>query len=230
MGRTIRASFGTTKYCNSFLRNLPCNNPDCLYLHELGDEGDRFTKDEVQLGLARHGSSFAFKEEVLGDRAPHARRSANPVFPPPCAMPPANYQREGLKNQQHGSGGSNTVNSSNTCGGMPCGGAHAAVPPPSTSAPARGCQTCRNRGGGGGSGSSSGFACGVDARWSNFPMTSGSPLPLDGPSPGSDERSRPRRRRGQRGRRGAGSKVDAAAHGAGGYEPSGADAGCASGG
>lgn len=44
MGRTIRASFGTTKYCNSFLRNLPCNNPDCLYLHELGDEGDRFTK------------------------------------------------------------------------------------------------------------------------------------------------------------------------------------------
>ena len=44
MGRTIRASFGTTKYCNSFLRNLPCNNPDCLYLHELGDQDDRFTK------------------------------------------------------------------------------------------------------------------------------------------------------------------------------------------
>ncbi|CAM9526783.1 unnamed protein product, partial [Phaeothamnion confervicola] len=48
-GRHVRASFGTTKYCNSFLRNLPCNNPDCLYLHELGDEEDRFTKEQIQV-------------------------------------------------------------------------------------------------------------------------------------------------------------------------------------
>jgi hypothetical protein len=45
----VRASFGTTKYCNSFLRGLPCNNGDCLYLHELGDERDRFTKEEIQV-------------------------------------------------------------------------------------------------------------------------------------------------------------------------------------
>jgi CCR4-NOT transcription complex subunit 4 len=48
-GRHVRASFGTTKYCNSFLRGLPCNNGDCLYLHELGDERDRFTKEEIQV-------------------------------------------------------------------------------------------------------------------------------------------------------------------------------------
>ena len=35
-GRQVRACFGTTKYCNAFLKGVPCNNHDCLYLHELG--------------------------------------------------------------------------------------------------------------------------------------------------------------------------------------------------
>ena len=45
-----RASFGTTKYCTYFLRNLPCNNPDCMYLHELGETDDSFTKEEIASG------------------------------------------------------------------------------------------------------------------------------------------------------------------------------------
>jgi CCR4-NOT transcription complex subunit 4 len=48
-GHPLRASFGTTKYCNNFIRNVPCQNPDCVYLHELGDEDDRFTKEEIQV-------------------------------------------------------------------------------------------------------------------------------------------------------------------------------------
>jgi CCR4-NOT transcription complex subunit 4 len=48
-GHALRASFGTTKYCNSFIRGIPCNNPDCVYLHELGDDDDRFTKEEIQV-------------------------------------------------------------------------------------------------------------------------------------------------------------------------------------
>ena len=36
-GKPIRACFGTTKYCNAFLKGLPCNNPDCLYLHDIGE-------------------------------------------------------------------------------------------------------------------------------------------------------------------------------------------------
>jgi len=51
--RYFRASFGTTKYCNFFLRNLVCNNPDCLYLHELGEQDDSFTKEEMQTGIGR---------------------------------------------------------------------------------------------------------------------------------------------------------------------------------
>ena len=33
----MRACFGTTKYCNAFLKGIPCNNTDCLYLHAVGE-------------------------------------------------------------------------------------------------------------------------------------------------------------------------------------------------
>ncbi len=47
----LRASFGTTKYCNNFIRGVSCNNPDCVYLHDLGDDDDRFTKEEIQVSI-----------------------------------------------------------------------------------------------------------------------------------------------------------------------------------
>ncbi|KAF8819497.1 hypothetical protein IE077_000930 [Cardiosporidium cionae] len=50
--RALRASFGTTKYCSYFLRNSKCNNADCFYLHQLGDEKDSFTKEDMI--AARH--------------------------------------------------------------------------------------------------------------------------------------------------------------------------------
>ncbi|ABO98678.1 predicted protein, partial [Ostreococcus lucimarinus CCE9901] len=46
-GRILRACFGTTKYCNAFLKYQPCNNPDCLYLHDIGRDNDSFTKEEM---------------------------------------------------------------------------------------------------------------------------------------------------------------------------------------
>lgn len=48
-GHQIRASFGTTKYCNNFIRGSACSNPECVYLHELGEDEDRFTKEEIQV-------------------------------------------------------------------------------------------------------------------------------------------------------------------------------------
>lgn len=48
-GSLLRASFGTTKYCNSFIRGTACSNPECVYLHDLGDDDDRFTKEEIQV-------------------------------------------------------------------------------------------------------------------------------------------------------------------------------------
>ncbi|KAG2329900.1 hypothetical protein Bca52824_001080 [Brassica carinata] len=46
-GKGLKACFGTTKYCHAWLRNVACNNPDCLYLHEVGSQEDSFTKDEI---------------------------------------------------------------------------------------------------------------------------------------------------------------------------------------
>jgi RNA recognition motif len=46
-GRALRASFGTTKYCSYFLRNVSCTNPDCMYLHALGGTDDSFTKEDM---------------------------------------------------------------------------------------------------------------------------------------------------------------------------------------
>lgn len=76
-GRIVRASFGTTKYCQHFLKvyngpltGLPpgqtlqssgllnsgavvrvtCPNPECMYLHELGPLQDSFTKEDMAMG------------------------------------------------------------------------------------------------------------------------------------------------------------------------------------
>ncbi|XP_029604908.1 CCR4-NOT transcription complex subunit 4 [Salmo trutta] len=49
-GRTLKASLGTTKYCSYFLKSMGCPKPDCMYLHELGDDAASFTKEEMQAG------------------------------------------------------------------------------------------------------------------------------------------------------------------------------------
>lgn len=46
-GEIVRASYGTTKYCMSFLRGVACTNQGCLALHEWGEEKDCFTKEDL---------------------------------------------------------------------------------------------------------------------------------------------------------------------------------------
>ncbi|OAD02275.1 hypothetical protein MUCCIDRAFT_144472 [Mucor lusitanicus CBS 277.49] len=49
-GKTVRASYGTTKYCTYYLRHMACPNPNCMYLHEPGDDVDSYSKDTVAIG------------------------------------------------------------------------------------------------------------------------------------------------------------------------------------
>lgn len=49
-GRTLKASLGTTKYCSHFLKNTQCLKPECMYLHDYGDEAASFSKEEIQQG------------------------------------------------------------------------------------------------------------------------------------------------------------------------------------
>ncbi|KAG8875189.1 transcriptional repressor general negative regulator of transcription subunit 4 [Tulasnella sp. 331] len=46
-GQVMRASYGTTKYCMTFLRNATCTNQGCRELHEWGDDKDSFTKEDL---------------------------------------------------------------------------------------------------------------------------------------------------------------------------------------
>ncbi|CAI8592508.1 unnamed protein product [Vicia faba] len=75
--RPLRACFGTTKYCHAWLRNMPCNNPDCVYLHEIGSQEDSFTKDEIVSAYTR-----SHVQHITGAATNMERRSGN-VLPPP---------------------------------------------------------------------------------------------------------------------------------------------------
>ncbi|KAJ9553611.1 hypothetical protein OSB04_017656 [Centaurea solstitialis] len=76
-GRLLRASFGTAKYCHAWLRNMPCNNPACLYLHTVGAEEDSFGKDEVAAVHTRNRV-----QEIVGATQYLHRRSGS-MLPPP---------------------------------------------------------------------------------------------------------------------------------------------------
>ena len=43
-GRSLKATFGMTKYCLFFIKGQACPNSDCLYLHMLAQPEDSFEK------------------------------------------------------------------------------------------------------------------------------------------------------------------------------------------
>ncbi|XP_047973962.1 uncharacterized protein LOC125216318 isoform X1 [Salvia hispanica] len=77
-GKPLRACFGTTKYCHAWLRNAPCTNPDCLYLHEIGSQEDSFPKDEMVSAYTR-----SRVQQITGSTNSTQRRSGY-VLPPPA--------------------------------------------------------------------------------------------------------------------------------------------------
>ena len=106
--RNIRASYGTSKYCSAFIKNVRCNNPDCTYLHVLGENEDTFTKQEIQAGYVTSGRDVLAKQQqqlasVTGGNSGKRRVggggpsgtgkvSAHPVFPPPTFDEPEKPQ------------------------------------------------------------------------------------------------------------------------------------------
>ncbi|ODQ82196.1 hypothetical protein BABINDRAFT_178592 [Babjeviella inositovora NRRL Y-12698] len=46
-GRTLKAAYGTTKYCLLYLRGQACPNPNCMFLHEPGEEADLYTRQDL---------------------------------------------------------------------------------------------------------------------------------------------------------------------------------------
>ena len=83
--RVLRAQLGTTKYCSAWLRHEQCTNRQCMFLHELGEEEDSYTRQDLssmnsintQRPLAGSGSSrSASRQQPHPSPAPH---SAQPM-------------------------------------------------------------------------------------------------------------------------------------------------------
>lgn len=65
----IRCSFGTNKYCNNFIRNSVCTNPNCAYVHEMVDSNDCISKSE----LINFHSSYKFALKPLRELKQNSR-------------------------------------------------------------------------------------------------------------------------------------------------------------
>ena len=80
-GSQMKASFGTTKYCSAFLKAQKCTNPDCMYLHAVGNPNDTFLKDDIT------GSSSKFIEMTRPlrpmDYDEYPKQDARPTILPP---------------------------------------------------------------------------------------------------------------------------------------------------
>lgn len=53
--RTLRAQFGTTKYCSAYLRGENCTNRSCMFLHEPGEANESYSR--ADLSALNAGSS-----------------------------------------------------------------------------------------------------------------------------------------------------------------------------
>ncbi|OEJ84074.1 General negative regulator of transcription subunit 4 [Hanseniaspora osmophila] len=73
-GRIIKAAYGTTKYCSSYLRGQSCPNPNCMFLHEPGEEAEYYNRHGVQNG--RPGYNSTTHHSALPKTVPPLKLSA----------------------------------------------------------------------------------------------------------------------------------------------------------
>lgn len=84
--RTLRAQFGTTKYCSAYLRGETCTNRNCMFLHEPGEANESYSR--ADLSALNAGSS------QQGSARPPPPQSQQPVA---SAAPP--MMRQGSADQ-----------------------------------------------------------------------------------------------------------------------------------
>ncbi|CAK3887709.1 general negative regulator of transcription [Lecanosticta acicola] len=60
--RTLRAQFGTTKYCSAYLRGDTCTNRNCMFLHEPGEANESYSRADLSsmnANSSQHGHGRA---------------------------------------------------------------------------------------------------------------------------------------------------------------------------
>ncbi|KAE8374715.1 hypothetical protein BDV26DRAFT_295703 [Aspergillus bertholletiae] len=87
--RVLRAQYGTTKYCSSFLRNEQCHNRNCTFLHETGEDSESYSRQDLSsmntLSSQRPNGATSGPSHTI---PPHvARSSAMPLAQPMRRQP-----------------------------------------------------------------------------------------------------------------------------------------------
>lgn len=57
-GNTLRAAYGTTKYCTAFLQHRQCQNPNCMYLHSEQDQDDTESHTREEVSTIQHAAKM----------------------------------------------------------------------------------------------------------------------------------------------------------------------------
>lgn len=92
--RTLRAQYGTTKYCSAYLRGENCPNRNCMFLHEPGEANESFSRAALSsFNAGQHGpdrpppqsqqpvaaTSQSMARQSSGDR--HSPTTDRPALP-----------------------------------------------------------------------------------------------------------------------------------------------------
>lgn len=84
--RILRAQLGTTKYCSAWLRNEQCGNRQCMFLHELGEEEDSYTRQDLSSLNSIH-TQRPLSNVPGSSRSASRQQGGAPQVPPPIAQP-----------------------------------------------------------------------------------------------------------------------------------------------
>nr|POF04511.1 general negative regulator of transcription subunit 4 [Quercus suber] len=93
--RTLRAQFGTTKYCSAYLRNETCTNRNCMFLHEAGDGNESYSRADLSAlnaGSSQHEGGRPpppqSQQPVASATQPMVRQASNDALhSPPISRP-----------------------------------------------------------------------------------------------------------------------------------------------
>jgi RING/Ubox like zinc-binding domain len=65
-GNTLRAAYGTTKYCTAFLQHRQCQNPSCMYLHSEQDQDDTESHTREETSTFQHAQKMGQSKPTPG--------------------------------------------------------------------------------------------------------------------------------------------------------------------
>ncbi|KAI0839841.1 hypothetical protein F5Y06DRAFT_286277 [Hypoxylon sp. FL0890] len=93
--RVLKAQLGTTKYCSAWLRHEQCGNRQCMFLHELGDEEDSYSRQDLSSLNSVH------TQRPLSNAASSSRSASRQQGP--AHLPPAGSQSMVRSSSKEGS-------------------------------------------------------------------------------------------------------------------------------